>query len=180
MTKVDSLKHARFVQPKVTLFENYYGQWAVQHRVLWNARWDWCWVNCSGVARAFPGGQLAHPEGKNVEENDQSLRKNIKKSIAIWAKMRKVELLPTRDCEAGYGPGAKPHDGVASESFVLIQRCVWAERIVLIDYCLHDSVTVQCRTVHRKCNFLCEWILNVSSCLSQSFVTQYPCKGCYY
>ena len=22
----------------------------------------------------------------------------------MWGKMRKVELLPTRDCEAGYGP----------------------------------------------------------------------------
>ena len=56
----------------------------------------------SGVARAFPGGQVAHPEGQNEEENskvrgkiDQNLRKKI----------RKVELLPTRGSEAGYGPG---------------------------------------------------------------------------
>ena len=25
--------------------------------------------------------------------------------IKIWGKIRKVELLPARDCEAGYGPG---------------------------------------------------------------------------
>ena len=28
--------------------------------------------------------------------------------IAIWGKMRKVELLPTQDCEAGYGPALRP------------------------------------------------------------------------
>ena len=32
----------------------------------------------SGEARAFPGGRLAHPEGRNEEENEQSLRKNKK------------------------------------------------------------------------------------------------------
>ena len=29
----------------------------------------WCVGVCSGVARAFPGGRLAHPEGQNEEEN---------------------------------------------------------------------------------------------------------------
>ena len=33
----------------------------------------------SGIARAFPGGQLAQPEGQNEEENEKSLRKNKKK-----------------------------------------------------------------------------------------------------
>ena len=28
----------------------------------------WAFI-CSGVARAFPGGRLAHPEGQNEEEN---------------------------------------------------------------------------------------------------------------
>ena len=60
----------------------------------------------SGVARAFPDGRVAHSEGQNEEENETSLRKNKKKMIEIWGKMRKVELLPTRDCEAGYGPVA--------------------------------------------------------------------------
>ena len=32
----------------------------------------------SGVARAFPGGRLAHPEGQNEEEISESLRKNKK------------------------------------------------------------------------------------------------------
>ena len=61
------------------------------------------WHGHSGVARAFLGGRVAHPEGE--EENEQSLRKN-KKNWSWWfkEKMRKVELLPTRDCEAGYGP----------------------------------------------------------------------------
>ena len=58
----------------------------------------------SGVARAFPGGRLAHPEGQNEEENKLSLRKNKKICSKFEEKMRKVEFLPTRDCEAGYGP----------------------------------------------------------------------------
>ena len=57
----------------------------------------------SSVARAFPGGRVAHPESQNEEENEESLRKNEKKWSKFGEKMRKVELLPTRDCEAGYG-----------------------------------------------------------------------------
>ena len=30
------------------------------------------------VARAFPGGRVAHLEGQNEEENEQTLRKNKK------------------------------------------------------------------------------------------------------
>ena len=33
----------------------------------------------SGVARAFPSGRVAHPEGQNEEENEQSLRNLIRK-----------------------------------------------------------------------------------------------------
>ena len=33
-------------------------------------------VLSSGVARAFPGGRLAHPEVQNEEENEETLRKN--------------------------------------------------------------------------------------------------------
>ena len=62
-------------------------------------------VVSSGVARAFSGGRLAHLEGQNEEENKWSLRKNKKNWLKFEEKMRKVELLSTRDCEAGYGPG---------------------------------------------------------------------------
>ena len=62
-------------------------------------------VITSGVARAFPGGRVAHPEGQNEEETKSSLRKNKKNWSKFEEKIRKVELLPTRDCEAGYGPG---------------------------------------------------------------------------
>ena len=62
-------------------------------------------VKSSGVARAFPGWRLAHPEGQNEEENEKSLRKSKKTWSKLEEKMRKVELLPTWDCEAGYGPG---------------------------------------------------------------------------
>ena len=59
----------------------------------------------SGVARAFPGGQVAHPDGQNEEENE---KKKMRKIGKYWLKfeerMRKVELLPTLDCEAGYTP----------------------------------------------------------------------------
>ena len=30
----------------------------------------------SGVARAFPGGRVAHPEVQNEEKNEDKLRKN--------------------------------------------------------------------------------------------------------
>ena len=66
------------------------------------------WVNLllltSGVAKAFLGGRVAHPEGQNEEETKSSLRKNKKNWSKFEEKIRKVELLPTRDCEAGYGP----------------------------------------------------------------------------
>ena len=58
----------------------------------------------SGVAKAFPGGRVAHPEGQNEEENKKCLRKNKKNWSKFEKRMRKVELLPTRDFEAGYGP----------------------------------------------------------------------------
>ena len=61
-------------------------------------------MRTSGVARAFPGGRVAHPEGQNEEENKKSVRKNKKNWSKFEERMRKVELLPTRDCEAGYGP----------------------------------------------------------------------------
>ena len=41
--------------------------------------------NISGVARAFPGGRLAHPESQIEEENEGKLRKNVRK----YRKMRK-------------------------------------------------------------------------------------------
>ena len=43
-------------------------------------------LRCSGVARAFPGGRLAHPEGQNEEENEKSLRKNTKKLLKFEEK----------------------------------------------------------------------------------------------
>ena len=55
----------------------------------------------SGVAIALPGGRLAHPEGHHEEENEEvrKLDPNLREKIM------KVELLATRDCETGYGPG---------------------------------------------------------------------------
>ena len=50
----------------------------------------------SGVARAFPGGRVAHPEDQNEEENEENLRKNERN----YGKMRKywgnILILPTR------------------------------------------------------------------------------------
>ena len=56
---------------------------------------------CSGVARPFPGGRLAHPEVQNEEENEEKLRKMMKN----WGN---VLILPTREWEAGYGPVCMP------------------------------------------------------------------------
>ena len=67
----------------------------------------YCVPRSSGVARAFPGGRLAHPEGQNEEENEKSLRKSKKTLSKFEEKTRKVELLPIQDCEAGYGPAAE-------------------------------------------------------------------------
>ena len=47
----------------------------------------------SGVARAFPGGRVAHPERQNEEENKSKFEENEESGI-----------LAHRDCEAGYGP----------------------------------------------------------------------------
>ena len=69
----------------------------------------------SGVARAFPGGRVAHPEGQNEEENKWSMRKNKKNWLKFEEKMRKVELLHTRDGEAGYGPDFILHDKIVLE-----------------------------------------------------------------
>ena len=59
----------------------------------------------NSVARAFPGGRVAHPASQNEEENEKNLRKKKKKWSKLGEILRKVELLPTRDCAAGYGPG---------------------------------------------------------------------------
>ena len=58
----------------------------------------------SSVARAFPGGRVAHLEDQNEEKNENMLRKNESNWLKFWGKMRKEEILPTRDSEAGYGP----------------------------------------------------------------------------
>ena len=54
----------------------------------------------SGLARAFLDGWLAHPEGKKLGKFEEKWEKMVE----IWGKIRKMELLPTRDCEAGYAP----------------------------------------------------------------------------
>ena len=44
----------------------------------------------SGVARAFPGGRLAHPKDQSEGENEESLRKkrkterNLRKKLEKW------------------------------------------------------------------------------------------------
>ena len=61
------------------------------------------YLSPSGVARASPGGRLPHQEGQNEDKNEERLREKTKKTFKL-RKMRRVELLPTRDCEAGYAP----------------------------------------------------------------------------
>ena len=48
---------------------------------------DFCIVNSSGIARAFPGGRIAHPEHQNEDKSKENLRKNKKK----WWNSRKNE-----------------------------------------------------------------------------------------
>ena len=58
----------------------------------------------SGVASAFPGGQAAHPEDQNEEENEENLRKNGRTYRKKRKDLGNVCILPTREWEAGYGP----------------------------------------------------------------------------
>ena len=58
---------------------------------------QWGSQGLSGWATRPPGGQ-------NEEENMNSLRKNMTSWSKFEEKMRKVEFLPTQDCEASYGP----------------------------------------------------------------------------
>ena len=44
--------------------------------------------------------RFAHPEGQNEDKNEERLRKSKEKMMEIWGKMRKVQFLPTRNCEA--------------------------------------------------------------------------------
>ena len=57
---------------------------------------------CSGVARAFPGGWLALLEGQNDEEK---IGKNERKHRKMRKNWGNVLILPTREWEAIYGPG---------------------------------------------------------------------------
>ena len=66
--------------------------------LVFHTGWD-CHV-CSGIVRTFPGGRFARPEDQNEEENEKSLRKNKKYRSKFEDRMRKVEVWPTRDCEA--------------------------------------------------------------------------------
>ena len=82
----------------------------------------------SGVARAFPGGRVAHPESQNEEETEKSLRKNKKKRKKFGEKMRKVGLLPIRDCEAGYGPVRLWCEFWKETHKILIKGVLWLQK----------------------------------------------------
>ena len=108
----------------------------------------------SGVARAFPGGRAAHPENQNEEEKESSLRKNKINWSKFEEKMRKVELLPTRDCEAGYGPGKrflqvkqiKGHWTTSASSPIIFQKS-WDFYTIRSVYLCSDCV------LNFSCNF---------------------------
>ena len=66
----------------------------------------WKYFEClSGVARAFPGGQPAHPEPQIEEANEEKLRKDDRKSRRMRKNWGNVAFLPTRGWESGYAPG---------------------------------------------------------------------------
>ena len=79
----------------------------------------------SGVARTFPGGQVSR--GLKEKENEENLRKNKKK----WNEtLRKVELLPTWDCKAGYAMGCNArcvNETIASAQWIysILQSWQW-------------------------------------------------------
>ena len=91
----------KYLGPEVYFFLIYIDKSKLNIADMWLIPLDH--VTYSGVARAFPGGRLAHPEGQNEEENLSKVWGKIDQKFE--EKVRTVELLPTRDCEAGYGPG---------------------------------------------------------------------------
>ena len=68
-------------------------------KILGNHRW-----RIQGLPRCA-SHRVAHQEGQNEEENEESFRKNKNKLSKFEEKMKKVEILPNQDCEAGYNPG---------------------------------------------------------------------------
>ena len=54
------------------------------------------------TGQASPVGQVVHPQGQNEEDNEKSVSENKKKWSKFEERMKKGEVLPTRDCEAGY------------------------------------------------------------------------------
>ena len=64
-------------------------------------------ISNSGIARAFPGGRLAHPDNRNEEENKENLKKNEKNCQKMRKDWGNVLILPNREWKAGYGPDIK-------------------------------------------------------------------------
>ena len=61
-------------------------------------------IEISSVARAFKGWATHPPRRPKWGRKWENFEKKYLKLIKIWGKMKKVEILPTRDREAGYGP----------------------------------------------------------------------------
>ena len=74
-------------------------------KIWWRPRF---WNSPAGQWRSqgLPGWASRPPERAKMRKNMRNVWGKIRKNYQNLGKMRKVELLPTRDCEAGYGPAA--------------------------------------------------------------------------
>ena len=69
-------------------------------------RYQYWWGHGQWHSQGIPSRVGKSTTRRAKMRNEKSLRKKLKnKIIKIFGKMKKVQLLPTRDCEAGYGPG---------------------------------------------------------------------------
>ena len=69
----------------VFLFHSNFPVWQILHQMV---------PTRSSVARAFPGGRVAHPEGQIEEENEKILRKNESNLLNIEEKWGKWKSCP--------------------------------------------------------------------------------------
>ena len=90
--------------PKVALFENSYGQCAVQHRALWNAGWHGWWALWLGVAETACRSRSPLYWFKDVFELNEYLHINFCSRDSVTAQCHTVHrsFQKVQLCVSGY------------------------------------------------------------------------------
>ena len=96
---------------------------------LWPIKYNGV-VRPSGVARAFPGGQAAHLEDQNKEENEENLRKNERN----YRKISKNEVRPLPALPGVIANAFQCNGCVRLPNFDLLIISFYVERILVVSY----------------------------------------------